>query len=59
MRERRDLRIKKIIDVIGAILFVLGLAGLGGAAEGQGNIIVASIVFALGFGLTIWGYQFN
>ena len=54
---RRDLRVKKWIDAIGATTALLGLAGMGGAAEGQGNIVVAVAVFVVGFSIVLWGYK--
>ena len=54
---RKDLKIKKWIDTIGAILAFLGFSGIAGAAEGEGNIVVAITVFIVGFSIVLWGYQ--
>ena len=54
---RKDLRVKKWIDVIGATLSFIGLGGIAGAAEGEGNIVVAVTVFCVGFAIVLWGYQ--
>ena len=54
---RRDMRVKRWIDAIGAMMSLIGLGGIAGAAEGQGNLIVAITVFCIGFGVVLWGYQ--
>lgn len=55
--QRRDLRIRMILDCIGSTMALLGLAGLAGASEGQGNVIVALIVFGAGMTEVLWSYQ--
>jgi uncharacterized membrane protein YtjA (UPF0391 family) len=54
---RRDIRIKKWIDAFGGVTALLGLSGIAGAAEGEGNIVVAITVFIIGFSIVLWGYQ--
>ena len=54
---RRDLKVKKWIDAVGAILTLIGLGGLGGAAEGEGLPVVATLTFAIGFAIVLWGYR--
>jgi len=54
---RKDLKIKKIIDGIGAVMAIVGFAGLAGATEGEGNPIVAILVFSIGFGICLWGHE--
>ena len=46
-----------ILDCIGSTMALLGLAGLAGASEGQGNVIVALIVFGAGMTEVLWSYQ--
>ena len=41
------------LEGIGALMFILGLGGMGSACEGQGSFMVAAVVFAIGFGLSI------
>lgn len=53
---RRDIKFKNVVNAIGTIAFLIGLAGLGGACEGEGSFLIASIVFGIGFGLSLWGY---
>lgn len=53
---RGDLKVKKWIDVVGAVLALVGFAGLSGACEGEGSAIVAMITFSVGFSLCLWGY---
>ena len=55
--QRRDLRIRMIMDCIGSTMALLGLAGLAGASEGQGSVIVALIVFGAGMTEVLWSYQ--
>ena len=57
MRKRNDLKVKKWIDVIGAVLALYGFAGIGCASEGHGNLMVAIGIFAVGFAIVLWGYQ--
>jgi len=54
---RKDLKIKKWIDILGSILALVGFGGIAGAAEGQGNMIVAILVFTIGFSICLWSYQ--
>ena len=54
---RRDLKAKKVIDAIGSVASLIGLGGIAGAAEGQGNLVVAIAVFIIGFSIVLWGYQ--
>lgn len=54
---RRDLKVKKWVENIGAITSLLGLGFIGGAAEGQGNLMLAIGVFIVGFSIVLWGYQ--
>lgn len=54
---RRDLKAKKWIDAFGSMASLIGLGGIAGAAEGQGNLIVAITVFCIGFAIVLWGYQ--
>ena len=55
--KRRDLKIRMVLDTLGATMALLGLAGMAGAAEGQGNIVIAIAVFLAGFAEVIWSYQ--
>ena len=54
---RKDLKVKKWIDAAGAVLAYVGLSGIAGAAEGEGNLVVAIAVFIVGFSICLWGYQ--
>lgn len=54
---RKDLKFKKVIDCIGAAMALIGFAGLAGATEGEGNPIIAILVFSIGFGICLWGYE--
>ena len=54
---RRDIKIKRWIETLGAIMTLVGLGGLGGAAEGEGLPIVATLTFAIGFAIVLWGYK--
>lgn len=54
---RKDLRVKRVIDAVGAMMALVGLGGIAGASEGQGNIVVAVTVFVVGFSIVLWGYQ--
>lgn len=49
MKEKKS----QWLEGIGALLFILGLGGMGSACEGQGSFMVAAVVFAIGFGLSI------
>ena len=55
--NRKDLKAKKWIDAAGALLAFIGLGGMAGAAEGQGNIVIAVTVFVVGFSICLWGYK--
>ena len=55
--QRRDLRIRMILDCIGSTMALLGLAGLAGACEGEGRFLVALIVFGVGMTEVLWSYQ--
>ncbi len=57
MKKRKDLKVKMVIDCIGATLTFVGLGGLGGATEGHGSFLIATLTFAIGFGIVLWGYQ--
>lgn len=48
---------KGVLSSTGAMAFIVGLAGLGGACEGQGSFLIAAIVFSVGIGLSLMGYQ--
>ena len=54
---RRDLKIKKVVESVASIMALIGLGGIAGAAEGQGNMIIAIGVFVIGFSVVLWGYQ--
>ena len=54
---RTDVKIKKVVEIIGSILALIGWGGIGGAVEGHGNPIVAIIVFSIGFAICLWGYR--
>ena len=54
---RKDLRVKRWLENIGAVMTLVGLGGLGGASEGQGMPIVATLTFAVGFAIVLWGYK--
>ena len=53
---RRDLKVKKWVEVLGSILALIGWGGIGGAIESQGSPVVAIIVFSIGFGICLVGY---
>ena len=50
MKREKRLQLE---EGIGALMFILGLGGMGSACEGQGSFMVAAVVFAIGFGLSI------
>ena len=54
---RKDLKVKKWIDIVGSMLALIGFAGMGGACEGQGSALISIITFSIGFGIVLWGYQ--
>lgn len=45
--------INKFCFFMGAICFLLGIGGLGGACEGQGSFLVSAIVFVIGLTLSL------
>lgn len=55
--SRTEKQIKRIIETVGAIAFVLGLGGLAGAVETGNGFLPSAIVFA--FGLATSLYIFN
>lgn len=57
MKQRKDLKVKAVIDFIGAAMTLIGLGGLGGATEGEGSFLIALAVFVTGFAIVLWGYQ--
>ena len=57
MKKRNDLKVKKWIDIAGALIELIGYAGIGGASEGHGNLMVAIGVFVVGLSIVLWGYQ--
>ena len=54
---RRDIRVKRWIESLGSAMTLLGLGGLGGAADGHGSMIIATAFFVIGFSIVLWGYQ--
>lgn len=46
--QRLDVKLRILIDTIGATLTLLGLGGLAGASEGQGSFIISLLVFLAG-----------
>ena len=56
-KKRLDLKVRMVLDSLGAMMALIGLAGMAGAAEGQGNIVIAIAVFLAGFAEVIWSYQ--
>ena len=56
-KRRTDLKIKKWIDALGATMALLGMGGMAGAAEGEGDLVIAIGVFVIGFAIVLWGYQ--
>ena len=54
---RKDIRARKLMDVVGSMMALIGLGGIAGAAEGEGNLMVAIAVFAIGFAEVLWSYQ--
>lgn len=47
---------KGVVDGLGAFMFICGLGGMADAVTGQGTFMVAAVIFAIGFGLTLRGY---
>lgn len=47
---------KGVVDGLGAFMFICGLGGMADAVTGQGIFMVAAVIFAIGFGLTLRGY---
>jgi len=50
-------KVKGNIGAIGAVLFVIGSAGMAEAIEGRGCFLIAAIVFSVGFGLAYYGWR--
>lgn len=46
--------INKVYMYLGALMFVLGLGGMGSACEGQGSFLISAIVFAAGLALSLF-----
>lgn len=55
--KRRDLKVRMVLDILGATFTWLGIGGLAGASEGEGKLIVALIVFLIGATEVVWSYQ--
>lgn len=53
-RKRTDLKIRLLLDSIGAICTLIGIGGLAGAAEGRGGFLAALTVFAIGATEVLW-----
>lgn len=56
-KQRTDLKVRLVLDVIGATLTWLGIAGIAGAAEGEGSLTVALVVFIIGLAEVVWSYE--
>lgn len=56
-KQRTDLKVRLVLDVIGATLTWLGIAGIAGASEGEGSMTVALVVFIIGLAEVAWSYQ--
>jgi hypothetical protein len=56
-KKRLDLKVRMLLDTLGATMALVGLGGMAGASEGQGNMVLAIAVFLLGFAEVIWSYQ--
>lgn len=48
-----------IINGIGALMFVTGLAGMADAVTGQGSFMVSAVVFSIGFGISLYNYVYG
>lgn len=44
--------IKKGMNLVGATMFMVGMAGMAGACEGQGSFLISAIVFSVGLGIS-------
>lgn len=49
--------INKGISGVGAVMFIIGIAGIAGACEGQGSFLISAVVFSIGFGLSWFGLK--
>ena len=56
-KQRTDLKVRLVLDVIGATFTWLGIAGIAGATEGQGSFAIAVVVFLIGMAEVAWSYQ--
>lgn len=56
-KERIDLKVRMVLDSLGATLTLVGLGGIAGATEGQGSFMIAVIVFLIGLAEVAWSYQ--
>lgn len=56
-KQRTDLKVRLVLDVIGATLTWLGIAGIAGASEGEGSMTVALVVFIIGLAEVVWSYE--
>lgn len=54
---RRDLKVRMILDLTGSTMALVGLAGIAGASEGHGSVVVAVTVFAVGMLEVLWSYH--
>lgn len=48
-----------MINGLGAFMFLIGLSGMADAVTGQGSFMVAAVVFAVGFGITLYNYVYG
>ena len=55
--QRKDLVVRMVLDCIGSTMALLGLAGIAGASEGEGNFLIALTVFGIGMLEVLWSYQ--
>jgi hypothetical protein len=55
--QRKDLAVRMVLDCIGSTMALLGLAGIAGASEGEGNFLIALTVFGIGMLEVLWSYQ--
>lgn len=46
----------KLMNAMGAVMFLVGLGGLAGACEGEGSFLIAAVVFAIGLGISWLGF---
>lgn len=56
-KERIDLKVRMVLDSLGAMFSLLGIAGIAGAAEGEGSLTVALVVFIIGLAEVVWSYE--